>query len=167
MFCTAESILIQIFDEKRVLNAAEVQEKQRARKEYREAVAAGHGAFLLERDEELPDVFSISVGSLPPNSSVLIKVRLFYWLYPKDFSLGNSIIRGSELIAIYQISFIFQLSWFFLFNCSLYIAHVYCRSHTSANLKLMKMNKSVFGCPPRWLPGKLLLLSPCRHKYFP
>ena len=54
--------------------AAEVQEKQRARKEYREAVAAGHGAFLLERDEELPDVFSISVGSLPPNSSVLIKV---------------------------------------------------------------------------------------------
>ncbi|ELR19183.1 ubiquitin domain containing protein [Acanthamoeba castellanii str. Neff] len=50
----------------------EVKEKEKAHKEYKEAVAAGHGAYLM--DEEKPDVFTVSVGNLPPNSSVLIKI---------------------------------------------------------------------------------------------
>lgn len=40
--------------------------------EYREAVAAGHGAYLME--EEKADVFSVAVGNLPPRTSVLIKI---------------------------------------------------------------------------------------------
>ncbi|KAL3858028.1 hypothetical protein ACJMK2_012644 [Sinanodonta woodiana] len=50
----------------------EVKEKSKARKEYKEAIEKGHGAYLME--EETPDVFSVSVGNLPPNSDVLIKI---------------------------------------------------------------------------------------------
>lgn len=51
-----------------------VKEKEQAHREYKEAVAAGHGAYLLDQDEERPDVFTVSVGNLPPKSSVLIKI---------------------------------------------------------------------------------------------
>ncbi|KAK3587647.1 hypothetical protein CHS0354_032855 [Potamilus streckersoni] len=50
----------------------QVKEKSKARKEYKEAIDKGHGAYLME--EETPDVFSVSVGNLPPNSDVLIKI---------------------------------------------------------------------------------------------
>ncbi|KAL6044894.1 Protein mono-ADP-ribosyltransferase parp4 [Balamuthia mandrillaris] len=50
----------------------EVKEKEKAHKEYKEAVAAGHGAYLM--DEEKPDVFTVSVGNLPPKCSVMIKI---------------------------------------------------------------------------------------------
>ncbi|XP_060575380.1 protein mono-ADP-ribosyltransferase PARP4-like, partial [Ruditapes philippinarum] len=50
----------------------EVKEKSKARKEYKEAVARGDGAYLME--EETPDVFSVSVGNLPPKCDVLIKI---------------------------------------------------------------------------------------------
>ena len=49
-----------------------VKEKEEARREYREAIAAGHGAYLME--EEKPDVFTVSVGNLPPAAEVLIKI---------------------------------------------------------------------------------------------
>jgi poly [ADP-ribose] polymerase len=32
----------------------EVKEKQEARREYREAISAGHGAYLMDQDEETP-----------------------------------------------------------------------------------------------------------------
>ncbi len=38
-----------------------MKEKETARKEYKEAVAAGHGAYLME--EEAPDVFTVSIFS--------------------------------------------------------------------------------------------------------
>ncbi|XP_065907785.1 protein mono-ADP-ribosyltransferase PARP4-like isoform X2 [Dysidea avara] len=50
----------------------EVKEKEQAHKEYREAISQGHGAYLM--DEETPDVFTVSVGNLPPGASVLIKI---------------------------------------------------------------------------------------------
>lgn len=49
-----------------------VKEKEEARREYREAIARGDGAYLME--EEKPDVFTVSVGNLPPQASVLIKI---------------------------------------------------------------------------------------------
>ncbi|CAK8671220.1 unnamed protein product [Clavelina lepadiformis] len=49
-----------------------VKEKEVAHKEYREAVEAGHGAYLM--DEEKADVFTVSVGNLPPGAKVLIKI---------------------------------------------------------------------------------------------
>ncbi|XP_065907778.1 protein mono-ADP-ribosyltransferase PARP4-like isoform X3 [Dysidea avara] len=50
----------------------EVKEKEQAHKEYREAISQGHGAYLM--DEETPNVFTVSVGNLPPGASVLIKI---------------------------------------------------------------------------------------------
>ncbi|KAL9969636.1 hypothetical protein ACROYT_G021872 [Oculina patagonica] len=50
----------------------EVKEKEQAHKEYREAISQGHGAYLM--DEETPDVFTVSVGNLPPGALVLIKI---------------------------------------------------------------------------------------------
>ncbi|EGG19008.1 type A von Willebrand factor domain-containing protein [Cavenderia fasciculata] len=50
----------------------EVKEKEKAHKEYRQAIAEGHGAYLM--DEEKPDVFTVSVGNLPANAEVLIKI---------------------------------------------------------------------------------------------
>ncbi len=69
-----------------------VKEKEQAHKEYKQvnlnlllcsiayflieflvqAVSEGHGAYLL--DEEKPDVFTVSVGNLPPGADVLIKI---------------------------------------------------------------------------------------------
>uniref|UniRef100_A0A8C7BSE6 Poly [ADP-ribose] polymerase n=1 Tax=Neovison vison TaxID=452646 RepID=A0A8C7BSE6_NEOVI len=50
----------------------EVKEKGAAHHEYREAITQGHGAYLM--DQDAPDVFTVSVGNLPPKAKVLIKV---------------------------------------------------------------------------------------------
>ncbi|XP_069058393.1 protein mono-ADP-ribosyltransferase PARP4 isoform X2 [Pleurodeles waltl] len=50
----------------------EVKEKQEAHREYREAVSQGHGAYLM--DQDAPDVFTVSVGNLPPQATVIIKI---------------------------------------------------------------------------------------------
>ncbi|XP_069495299.1 protein mono-ADP-ribosyltransferase PARP4 isoform X2 [Ambystoma mexicanum] len=50
----------------------EVKEKKEAHREYREAVSQGHGAYLM--DQDMPDVFTVSVGNLPPKATVLIKI---------------------------------------------------------------------------------------------
>jgi poly [ADP-ribose] polymerase 2/3/4 len=51
-----------------------VKEKEQARREYKEAIAQGHGAYLMEESEETPDVFSVAVGNLPASATVLIKI---------------------------------------------------------------------------------------------
>jgi len=50
----------------------EVKEKEAAHHEYREAISQGHGAYLM--DQDAPDVFTVSVGNLPPKAKVLIKI---------------------------------------------------------------------------------------------
>ncbi|XP_043929229.1 protein mono-ADP-ribosyltransferase PARP4 isoform X2 [Protopterus annectens] len=50
----------------------EVKEKEQARHEYRQAIKEGHGAYLM--DQDAPDVFTVSVGNLPPKATVLIKI---------------------------------------------------------------------------------------------
>ncbi|KAM9169492.1 protein mono-ADP-ribosyltransferase PARP4 isoform 2-T2 [Pangshura tecta] len=49
-----------------------VKEKEQAHKEYREAISRGDGAYLM--DQDAPDVFTVSVGNLPPKTTVFIKV---------------------------------------------------------------------------------------------
>ena len=48
--------------------------KETARKEYKEAISQGHGAYLMEEDKEIPNVFSVAVGNLPPKATVVIKI---------------------------------------------------------------------------------------------
>ncbi|XP_030856240.1 uncharacterized protein LOC579780 isoform X3 [Strongylocentrotus purpuratus] len=50
-----------------------VKEKGQARKSYDKAKQEGHGAYLME--EEATNVFTITVGNLPPGSCVIISVR--------------------------------------------------------------------------------------------
>jgi hypothetical protein len=41
---------------------------------FRAAIAAGHGAYLMEEELETPDVFSVSVGNLPAAAECIIKI---------------------------------------------------------------------------------------------
>jgi hypothetical protein len=49
-----------------------VTERDEAFATYDDALAAGHGAYLL--DQERPDVFTASIGNIPPGKRVLIKI---------------------------------------------------------------------------------------------
>ena len=48
---------------------------RQAREEYDDALTSGQQAFLLEESEQSPDVFSLSVGSLPPGESASIRLE--------------------------------------------------------------------------------------------
>ncbi|XP_060929254.1 von Willebrand factor A domain-containing protein 5A-like [Limanda limanda] len=54
---------------------AEVKEKQKAREDYDDALSAGQQAFLLEESEQSPDIFTLSVGSLPPGQSASVRLE--------------------------------------------------------------------------------------------
>ncbi|CAL1538041.1 unnamed protein product [Lymnaea stagnalis] len=62
----------------------EVKEKEVAHKEYKKAISEGHGAYLMDQDKETPDVFTVSVGNLPPYSCVLIKITYVAELQVED-----------------------------------------------------------------------------------
>ncbi|PAA68613.1 hypothetical protein BOX15_Mlig032305g1, partial [Macrostomum lignano] len=67
-----------------------VKEKEKARREYREAVSAGKGAYLMEQAAESPDVFTVSIGNLPARTAALIKIRYVCELKPS----GEAVIFG-------------------------------------------------------------------------
>ncbi|MCI4355391.1 MAG: VIT and VWA domain-containing protein, partial [Thermoplasmata archaeon] len=52
--------------------AARVEERDKAFETYDDALAAGHGAYLL--DQESPEVFTASLGNIPPGASVLVRI---------------------------------------------------------------------------------------------
>ena len=52
--------------------AGKVMEREKAFEVYDEAISAGHGAYLL--DEERPDVFTASIGNLPPGKEVVVRL---------------------------------------------------------------------------------------------
>jgi hypothetical protein len=55
------AFVARIDDEREIV--AELKEKRAAQQEYSEALAQGHGAYLLEQDEASNDIFVISVGA--------------------------------------------------------------------------------------------------------
>uniref|UniRef100_A0A8C1E1X5 Poly [ADP-ribose] polymerase n=1 Tax=Cyprinus carpio carpio TaxID=630221 RepID=A0A8C1E1X5_CYPCA len=81
-----------------------VKEKEQARKEYKQAIEKGHGAYLM--DQDAPDVFTISVGNLPPGATVLIKVTFFTELLVRSgsiiFSLSGSVAPWQQSAALNQ-----------------------------------------------------------------
>uniref|UniRef100_A0A671W819 von Willebrand factor A domain containing 5A n=1 Tax=Sparus aurata TaxID=8175 RepID=A0A671W819_SPAAU len=54
---------------------AEVKEKKQAHEEYDDFMSSGGQAFLLEESDQSPDIFSLSVGSLPPGESASIRLE--------------------------------------------------------------------------------------------
>jgi len=53
--------IARIDDEREIV--AELKEKKTAQQEYTQALAEGHGAYLLEQDEASKDIFIVSVGA--------------------------------------------------------------------------------------------------------
>eukprot|EP00741_Cyanophora_paradoxa_P011982 tig00020572_g11577.t2 len=49
-----------------------VKEKEKAFETYSQAIAGGHGGYLVE--EEQPDVFTLSVGNLPPGGHAVVEI---------------------------------------------------------------------------------------------
>ncbi|XP_041352469.1 protein mono-ADP-ribosyltransferase PARP4-like isoform X2 [Gigantopelta aegis] len=66
----------------------EVKEKEMAHREYKKAISEGHGAYLMDRDEETPDIFTVSVGNLPPGACVLIKI-----IYVAELQVEGEVIN--------------------------------------------------------------------------
>ncbi|XP_040191507.1 von Willebrand factor A domain-containing protein 5A-like isoform X1 [Rana temporaria] len=54
---------------------ADLQEKKQAHKTYDEAISRGEQAFLLEEDESSADIFSCSVGNLPPGQEAEVTLK--------------------------------------------------------------------------------------------
>lgn len=52
----------------------EVKEKEKARAVYKEAVAKGQTAGLLEQLPEASDVFTTTIGNVPPGATVLVDI---------------------------------------------------------------------------------------------
>jgi hypothetical protein len=52
----------------------EVKEKEKAREVYKEAVAKGQTAGLLEQLPEASDVFTTTIGNVPPGATVLVDI---------------------------------------------------------------------------------------------
>ncbi|KAK9969170.1 hypothetical protein ABG768_027367 [Culter alburnus] len=81
-----------------------VKEKEQARKEYKQAIEKGHGAYLM--DQDAPDIFTISVGNLPPGATVLIKVTFITELVVRSgsivFSLAGSVAPWQQSAALNQ-----------------------------------------------------------------
>ncbi|XP_072468964.1 von Willebrand factor A domain-containing protein 5A-like isoform X1 [Notamacropus eugenii] len=61
---------------------AEIQEKQQAQENYEKAISQGQQAFLLEQDSSSGDIFSCSVGNLPPGQKASVTLS-----YVQELSL--------------------------------------------------------------------------------
>jgi len=59
----------------------EIAEREEAFQQYDEALAGGHGAFLL--DQERPNLFQLSVGSLLPGQEATVETRLTWTARPE------------------------------------------------------------------------------------
>ncbi len=70
-----------------------VEERERAFEIYDDAMMKGHGAYLL--DEERPNVFTVSVGNVPPACEVVVEIEYVTLLDASDnlvrFSLPTTI----------------------------------------------------------------------------
>lgn len=70
-----------------------IEERERAFELYDDAMMKGHGAYLL--DEERPNIFSVSVGNLPPSCEIVVEIEYVTLLDASDnvvrFSLPTTI----------------------------------------------------------------------------
>ena len=74
-----------------------MKEKEQAKREYREAIEKGHGAYLMHQEQA--EVFSVSVGNLPANCEVIIKIT-----YVAELPIENNdiIFRLPAKVASWQ-----------------------------------------------------------------
>ncbi|XP_070605865.1 protein mono-ADP-ribosyltransferase PARP4 isoform X1 [Erythrolamprus reginae] len=75
----------------------EVKEKEKAHQEYREAISRGYGAYMM--DQDAPDIFTVSVGNLPPLTKVLIKIT---YITELSYENGNLCFHLPAAVAPWQ-----------------------------------------------------------------
>uniref|UniRef100_A0AAY5F6D2 Poly [ADP-ribose] polymerase n=1 Tax=Electrophorus electricus TaxID=8005 RepID=A0AAY5F6D2_ELEEL len=97
-----------------------VKEKEQARKEYKQAIEKGHGAYLM--DQEAPDVFTISVGNLPAGATVLIKVTYITELAMRS---GTVVFSLPASVAPWQQELVLMLGLFVVFSLHMSIEMPY------------------------------------------
>ena len=74
-----------------------VKEKEQAKREYREAIEKGHGAYLMHQEQA--QVFSVAVGNLPANNEVIIKIT---YVAELEIENGDIIFRLPAKMASWQ-----------------------------------------------------------------
>ncbi|KAL8176325.1 UNVERIFIED_CONTAM: hypothetical protein K2H54_030947 [Gekko kuhli] len=62
---------------------AQIREKKEAQQEYEGALSEGRQAFLLERETNTSDIFTCSLGNLPPSEEATLKLRYVQALAPE------------------------------------------------------------------------------------
>ncbi|KAL8176324.1 UNVERIFIED_CONTAM: hypothetical protein K2H54_030924 [Gekko kuhli] len=62
---------------------AQIREKKQAQQEYDDALTEGRQAFLLERETKTSDIFTCSLGNLPPSGEATLKLRYVQALAPE------------------------------------------------------------------------------------
>ncbi|XP_077773309.1 von Willebrand factor A domain-containing protein 5A-like [Podarcis muralis] len=62
---------------------AQIREKKQAEQEYEDALSEGRQAFLLGREENTSDIFTCSLGNLPPNGEATLKLSYVQALAPE------------------------------------------------------------------------------------
>uniref|UniRef100_A0A3P8PBF0 Poly [ADP-ribose] polymerase n=1 Tax=Astatotilapia calliptera TaxID=8154 RepID=A0A3P8PBF0_ASTCA len=134
----------------------QVKEKEKARKEYKQAIEKGHGAYLM--DQDAPDVFTISVGNLPPGATVLIKVTFVSELIVRDgtilFSLPGSVAPWQESASLNQTTQVTEILSEFTLDLSAEmpyeISSLQCITHQ------VKMKKTDCKAVVSVLPGQIM-----------
>jgi hypothetical protein len=71
-------------------------EKEQAKNDYDDAIASGHGSYLLEQNEESMELFQTSIGNLPPEKTVTIEITYITELEVIDESIHFSIPTMNE-----------------------------------------------------------------------
>eukprot|EP01114_Cavostelium_apophysatum_P014046 TRINITY_DN3539_c0_g1_i1.p1 TRINITY_DN3539_c0_g1~~TRINITY_DN3539_c0_g1_i1.p1 ORF type:complete len:886 (+),score=216.32 TRINITY_DN3539_c0_g1_i1:162-2819(+) len=75
-------------------------EKEKAKDTYDDAIASGHGAYLMEESKDEPDFFTVSVGNLPPGKEATIEISYVTELNFRDdmliFGIANSRVTRVE-----------------------------------------------------------------------
>ncbi|XP_036603075.1 von Willebrand factor A domain-containing protein 5A-like [Trichosurus vulpecula] len=84
---------------------AEIQEKQQAQENYENAISQGQQAFLLEQDSSSGDIFSCSLGNLPPGQKTTVTLS-----YVQELSLEADRAVRFVLPAVLNPRYILQES---------------------------------------------------------
>uniref|UniRef100_A0AAZ3QVK4 Poly [ADP-ribose] polymerase n=1 Tax=Oncorhynchus tshawytscha TaxID=74940 RepID=A0AAZ3QVK4_ONCTS len=125
----------------------QVKEKQQARKEYKQAIERGHGAYLM--DQDAPDVFTISVGNLPAGATVLIKVTFVTELVVMEglinFSLPGSVAPWQQSSAV-CLSLLREFSLDMSIEMPNEIINLHCLTH-KVKIKRTDCKAVVRTCP--------------------
>lgn len=81
---------------------ANAREKEAAKKAYDDAKDAGHGAYLASISDDQPDVYSLSLGNVPPGETVVVMISYVTEVLLDDNRVDGSVLRFSIPLGLFQ-----------------------------------------------------------------